>query len=103
MDRIEKLQKFLEDSPEDDFLQHALALEYIKLEKDVRAKLLFEEILLRNESYLGSYYHLALLLQRNGKIEEAIATFTKGMEIAKTQKDNHAYNELQMALEDLEE
>ncbi len=103
MERIEKLKKFLKDSPQDDFLQHALALEYIKIDKVVQAKLLFEEILLRNAQYLGSYYHLAQLLQRTGKIEEAIATFKKGMEIAKLQKDQHAYNELQMALEDLED
>jgi hypothetical protein len=31
MDRIEKLKTFLMSSPADSFLQHALALEYIKM------------------------------------------------------------------------
>ena len=30
MEKIEKLRNFLKDSPDDPFLKHALALEYIK-------------------------------------------------------------------------
>jgi len=34
MDRIEKLKEYLQVSPADCFLLHALALEYIKLNND---------------------------------------------------------------------
>ena len=34
MERIEKLKEFLRASPADSFLQHALALEYIKTGDD---------------------------------------------------------------------
>ena len=47
MDRIDLLKDFIKGSPSDSFLQHALALEYIKIGNDESAKVLFEEILNR--------------------------------------------------------
>ena len=58
-------------------------------------------MLAREEDYVGSYYHLAKLLERQGKREEAIATYEKGLQVAKKIGDRHAYNELQAAHEDL--
>ena len=101
MDRIEKLKEFLRGSPTDSFLQHALALEYIKAGDDSLARQLFEEILQRDPGYIGSYYHLAKLIERTGEQNEAIAWYEKGMTAAKAAGDQHAYNELQMAYEDL--
>lgn len=100
-DRIEKLKAFLAQNADDSFVQHALALEYVKLDRDDDARALFEAILARDATYIGSYYHLAKLLERTGKKEKAIQWCEKGMKIAKEAKDNHAYNELQMAYEDL--
>jgi Tfp pilus assembly protein PilF len=102
MERIEKLKSFLEQNGEDSFVQHALALEYVKLNNDVAAKEQWEALLQRDENYVGSYYHLAKLLERSGENEAAIATYEKGMAIAKQVGDRHAYNELQAALEDME-
>ena len=101
MERIEKLRTYLQASPTDSFLQHALALEYIKLGDDTQARELFEAILQREPGYVGSYYHLAKLLERVGETELAIEWYEKGMAAAKAAGDNHSYNELQMAHEDL--
>jgi len=101
MDRITKLQEYLATSPADSFLQHALALEYIKIGEDDKARKLFEEILDRDVAYVGSYYHLAKLLERTGNNEEAIKWYEKGMAAAKQAGDQHSYNELQAAYEDL--
>lgn len=101
MERIEKLQEFLRSSPNDSFLKHALALEYIKLKDDQTARQLFEDILSKSPDYIGSYYHLAKLLERIGDTEAAIKCYEKGMTAAKEAKDQHAYNELQAAYEDL--
>ncbi len=101
MDRIEKLKAFLAQNPDDSFVQHALALEYIKLNKEEEARELFETILARDEGYIGSYYHLGKLLEKMDKTEKAITVYEKGMRMAKEAKDNHAYNELQAAYEDL--
>lgn len=103
MNRIDKLKEFLQATPNDSFLQHALALEYIKEDNDAEAKVLFETILKREPNYVGSYYHLGKLLERNNNFVEAINIYTKGMLEAKAVKDNHSYNELQAALEDLQE
>ncbi len=103
MNRIDKLKEFLQTAPNDSFLQHALALEYIKEGNDNEAKLLFETILAREPSYVGSYYHLGKLLERNDSFAEAIEIYKKGMLESKATKDNHSYNELMGAWEDLED
>ncbi|MBD0332681.1 MAG: hypothetical protein ICV66_08495 [Chitinophagaceae bacterium] len=101
MNRIEQLKVFLKDNPEDSFVQHALALEYIKQGEDEEARRLFENVLNRNEDYIGSYYHLAKLLERQEKRNEAITIYEKGMLKAKQAGDQHAYNELLAAYEEL--
>ena len=103
MSRIEKLLEYMKTSGKDSFLQHALALEYIKVEKDEEARKLFNEILLREPTYIGSYYHLGKLLERAGDFDKAIRVYNRGMEEAKKAGDNHTYSELQGALEDIEE
>ena len=101
MERIEKLKQFLQASPGDSFIQHALALEYIKLGDDSTARRLFEELLNREPAYVGSYYHLGKLLERNNDNDGAIKWYEKGMEEARKAGENHAYGELRGALEEL--
>ena len=101
MDRIEKIKEFLAASPNDSFLQHALALEFIKIGNETEARRLFEEILHRDPNYIGSYYHLAKLLERTGEQTLAIECYEKGMAAAKAASDNHAYGELRSAYEEL--
>ena len=103
MSRIEKLFEFLKDSPGDSFLQHALALEYIKIGNDDEARKLFNEILLREPTYIGSYYHLGKLLERVGDYDKAIRIYKRGIEEAQKANDHHTRMELQGALEDIEE
>jgi Tfp pilus assembly protein PilF len=101
MERIEKLKEFLANKPADSFVQHALALEYIKIGNNPAARDLFEDILKREPNYIGSYYHLAKLLESTGEKDLAIQWYEKGMAVAKAAGDSHAYNELQAAHEDL--
>jgi Tfp pilus assembly protein PilF len=101
MDRIAQLKEFLLASPEDAFVRHALALEYVKRGQDAEARSLFEKILTKDPGYTGSYYHLAKLLERAGEPALAIEWYSKGMSAAKTAGDVHAYQELKAALEDL--
>lgn len=103
MDRISKLKEYMKAAQKDSFLQHALALEYIKVGNDDEAKKLFNEILKREPTYLGSYYHLGKLLERIGDPQKAIRVYKRGMEIAQDANDSHAYNELQAAYEDAED
>ncbi|MEO6719850.1 MAG: tetratricopeptide repeat protein [Ferruginibacter sp.] len=102
MSRIEKLLEYMKTSDKDSFLQHALALEYIKIGNDEEARNLFNELLLREPTYVGSYYHLGKLLERVGDFDKAIRIYRRGMEEAKRAGDNHSYNELMGALEEIE-
>src|SRR5688572_8256984 len=101
MDRIAKLRELLQENPSDSFLQHALALEYIKLGDDESARRLFEELLKRDPAYIGSYYHLGKLLERNNNTTEAVKWYEKGMEEATKAGENHALGELKGAYDEL--
>ena len=100
MDRILTLKSFLLDNPDDSFVKHALALEYIKKGDDNQARQVFENILEKDENYIGSYYHLCKLLERMDEKDEAKKWYELGLLKAKESGDNHAYNELLSAYED---
>jgi predicted Zn-dependent protease len=101
MERIEKLQEFLKQNPKDSFLQHALALEFVKIGKATEACRLFKDILQREPGYVGSYYHLGKVQEVLGETDEAVKTYEQGMAEAKKAGDMHTYSELQAAHEDL--
>jgi tetratricopeptide (TPR) repeat protein len=101
MDRIVVIRQHLEASPDDPFLQHALALELIKIGDDPGARNSFERLLAVNPGYVGSYYHLAKLLERGGDIDEAIAVYERGMDAALAAGDRKALGELRSAYEEL--
>ena len=99
--RIEKLLEFLKSSPEDSFLHHALALEYIKEGEETLAEQQFRENLDKAPDYLATYYHLGKLLERKAEIEASLEIYQQGMTLAKSSGDMHTYSELQAAYEDL--
>lgn len=102
-DRVAQLRAFLQDSPDDLFLNHALALEYIKRGEVEEGERLFRKNMTQDEGYVATYYHLGKLLQTAGRRDEALAIYEEGMKQARAAKDNHSYNELQGAHEDLED
>ena len=101
MTRLERIKEMLAANPGDSFLQHALALEYIKIDEDEKARELFQALLKNEENYIGSYYHLAKLLERNNNMDDAKEVYEQGMLKAKECGDMHTYNELRMAYENL--
>lgn len=102
MDRISKLRSFLAENPQDDFLNYALAQEYIGLGDDAQAEAIFLNLLEWHPNYVATYYHLGKLLERKGNIEEAKQRYTQGIEIAKKANDRHSLSELQSAFLELE-
>ena len=100
-ERIEKVKAFLKATPNDCFLNHARALEYVKMGDEENARKHFELNLKNDEGYVATYYHLGKLLERVGETDKAISIYEKGMEQAKAAKDMHSYSELQNALEDV--
>lgn len=91
----------LQQAPTDSFLNHALALEYIKEGADELAKNLLTALLEREPDYTGSYYHLAKLLERQNDPEAAIHWYQKGMAAAQQAGEKKTYNELRSAYEEI--
>jgi predicted Zn-dependent protease len=100
-ERIEKIKAFLQASPNDCFLNHALALEYIKSGDEKNAIIHFTLNLTNDPAYVATYYHLAKVYERAGDTDKAVATYEKGMEYARTTKDMHTFSELKSAWEEL--
>jgi tetratricopeptide (TPR) repeat protein len=103
MERIEQLQAFLKDDPSDDFSAYALALEYVKVDRSHEAISLLEKLLNRNAAYLPAYYQLGKMYESLGNLEIAAEKFRRGIEVAKKKKDQKTLNELQSALDMLED
>lgn len=101
MERIEKIKSFLEKSPKDAFLTHALALEWLKIGNKQEALLCFQQNATEHPDYVGTYYHLGKLLEELSNLEDAQAIYEKGIAVAKKENDAHAQRELQAALDDI--
>ena len=99
--RLDKLFDFLKSAPNDCFINHAIALEYVKREDDAAALDYFLHNLEFDPNYVATYYHLGKLYERINDPDSAVATYEKGMVVARASSDMHSYNELQGAHEDL--
>lgn len=99
--RIAQLQEFLIDTPNDAFLNYALAIEYVGMEKDDLALPIFEKLLSEQPEYTATYYHLGKLYERAAKKDDAETIYRKGIAITMKNKEQHAMAELQNALTNL--
>jgi len=100
-ERLELLKKHLSEDPNDSFLLFAIAKEYEKKQNFSKAQSYFEILREKDKNYIGLYYHLGKLFERNDENEKAIDIYKAGIVLAKEQKDFHAASELNGALESL--
>ena len=101
-DRLKQLYQFLEERPEDEFLLFATAKEYEKLGNEEKAKEYYLKLTTDHANYVGTYYHLGKLYERDEDFDSATEIYEKGMEVAKVAGDKHAFGELRGAHEMLE-
>lgn len=105
-ERLNILLKYLEEEPNEPFNKYALAMEYLKTDKNKSIDL-FENLLENHTDYLPTYYHLAAQYVENEEFEKAISTYKQGIIIAQNQKNEKALKELkgalQMLMDELEE
>lgn len=92
--RLQQLLDFLSASPDDAFLLFAVAKEHEKLGNTATALEFFQKIVTTSPDYVGTYYHLGKLLEKNGEPEQALMAYKSGMEVAKKIGDRHALSEL---------
>ena len=93
-DRLQQLLSMLKNSPDDSFINFAIAKEYEGLENDENALKYYLQLVERDPEYVGTYYHLGKHYEKLEAFEKAFSTYKEGMEIAKSQGDQHAFNEL---------
>lgn len=94
--RIEQLEQFKKEDPNDPFPKYALALEYLQSDPE-KSKSYFDDLLMNHSDYIGTYYHAAALYSKLGNREKAEEIYQKGISIARTSNEAHALKELQNA------
>lgn len=99
--RVEKLKLMLQEHPTDSFLLFALGLEMIKVGESNEAESLFRKIISNDPDYCGVYYHLGKLLEKLDRVDEALQIYDLGMLVCKKLNEQHNYNELRSALDNL--
>lgn len=95
--RLSKLLQFLEAEPNDSFILYALATEYNAINDTKNAFHYYLKLVNEYPDYVGTYYHLGKLYEKENQKQEAISIYQKGMLMAKTKRDMHAFSELQGA------
>ena len=103
MQRLQHIKEMLKNEPNDSFLNYALALEYAKINDYKKAIEIIEELLARDENYLGAYYQLGKYYEQIEQSQTAAVSYKKGIVIAKLQKNFKTQRELNEALMLLEE
>lgn len=99
--KIRELAQSLKRNPDDSFVKFALALELLKKDDVTKARVLFESVLKQDPDYLGVYYHLGKLYERQGRWKDAEKMYSNGLKIADEQKNKRTALELREALESL--
>ncbi len=100
-DRISRIRQFLLETPDDLFLNHALALEHLKAGDEAEALRIFEENRRRDAAYVGTYYHLGKAYERAGRTADATEAYEVGLRAARAAGDARSASELQAAYDDL--
>jgi len=98
--RLEKLLEFLKNEPNDEFLQYALATEYLRLNDAPKALEYYEKLVNEHPDYVGTYYHLGKLYEALDRKDDAIKIYEQGMETAQRKRDNHAFSELKVVYQE---
>lgn len=99
-DRIQQLEKFYAEEPDDPFNVYALALEYLKVDT-AKAGELFKELLEVHAGYLPTYYHAAKFFDATGNRAKAVEVFEKGIALAAKLQETKAMRELQSAYDEM--
>ena len=95
--RLNKLLEFLDNDPNDSFILYALATEYNSLNDIEKAFNFYLKLVNEHPNYVGTYYHLGKLYEKEGEKDKAIEIYQTGMSIARSKRDMHALSELQGA------
>ncbi len=101
MSRIKQLKEFLEQEPNDSFLNYALAIEFIGVKEFEKAEKIFTKLLKNDPDYTATYYHLGKIYQEQGNKDKAEEVYEEGIRLTKLKREQHKLAELQTALNNM--
>ncbi len=101
--RLQYLHQLLASSPKDTFVLFALAKEYEGAGDEIQSLAFYLRLKEVDSNYVGLYYHLGKLYERQHDFQNAILTYKQGIDISRSVNDRHAMSELQGALLNLED
>lgn len=101
-ERIEALKQFIGQRPDDPFPRYALAMEHKGAGDLERAADVFRDLMARAPGYVATYLQFGMVLDHLGRIDEAKAIYTQGIDQARRAGNAHALSELEGALRNLE-
>ena len=93
--KLDIFQGFLEKDPDNHFARYAVGIEYRKLEDFANAIKTFEELRSRDPKNLALYYQLGEMYDVMGRLDDAVETFTVGIQLAAGQGDHKTQQELE--------
>ncbi len=96
-ERLKQLFTFLEENPNDAFVNYAIATEYVKKGDDDEALKYYLMLLEKHPNYVATYYHLGHLYERRESYPQALSIYESGMKKAEEANDQHSLNELKGA------
>lgn len=100
--RLAQLENMLQSNPKDSFLLFAIAKEQEKLKEENKALEYYHLLIQNDPEYVGTYYHLAKLYEKQEQFSQALEIYEKGTQIARALGDQHALAELSSAKMNLE-
>jgi predicted Zn-dependent protease len=96
--RLAFLQKLTSEGSTDPFAWYGLAMEYRTLGRHDEALATFDTLRQRNPDYVAMYLMCGQMLEKLGRLDEARAWMTSGLQAAQQKGDAHAASELEGAL-----
>ncbi len=92
--RKQMLEEMIAEDPKDAFVRYGLAMEYAGGGDREAAWKCFQDLFDFCPDYVPAYLQAGQLLVKMDRVEEAREVFTRGIDIARLQKDDHAAGEM---------
>jgi tetratricopeptide (TPR) repeat protein len=96
--KLELLQEFAAKDPKNPFPRYGIAMELVQLERLDEAAAAFDALARDFPAYVATYFHAGKVLEKLGRLDDARAFYTRGIDQASRAGQGHAREELEAAL-----
>ena len=97
--RSEVLKTMLAQDPANTFARYGLAMEYVNSGELDLGVSEFQRLMEASPDYVAAYFHSGQTLEKLGRIEDARATYERGLEACQRVGDGHTQAEIRTALD----